>query len=117
MTGANDGLPLPGVSVSVKSTSLGTITDAMGSYEITVPQNYNSLVFSFVGMLTQEIALSGQAKIDVVLESATMELDEVVVTALGLSREKKSLGYAVQEVDGAAINRVKTDNYSKRPVR
>ena len=61
-------------------------------------------MFSFVGMLTQEIALDEQSVIDVILEPTSLELDEVVVTALGVSREKKSLGYAVQEMDGDAVN-------------
>ncbi len=110
VAGADDGMPLPGVSVSVKSTSLGTITDMEGNYELNVPNGASALVFSFVGMLTQEVDLEGQTEVDVVLQSTSTELDEVVVTALGVSREKKSLGYAVQEVDGEAVNQVKTDN-------
>ncbi len=107
---AEDSVPLPGVSVSVKGTSIGTITNTNGTYEIAVPQDRTSLIFSFVGMLTQEIDLEGQTTVDVTLEPTSMELDEVVVTALGVSREKKSLGYAVQEMDGEAVNQVKSDN-------
>ncbi|MEZ5069853.1 MAG: SusC/RagA family TonB-linked outer membrane protein [Bacteroidales bacterium] len=110
VTDAADGSPLPGVSVAVSGTSLGTITDIEGHYELDVPENAQALVFSFVGMLTQELPVQGQNRIDVVLESTSLELDEVVVTALGVSREKKSLGYAVQEVDGEAVNQVKTEN-------
>jgi len=110
VTGADDGAPLPGVSVSVKGTSIGTITDMNGIYSLDVPQNSEALMFSFVGMATQEVALDNQSEINVILESTSMELDEVVVTALGVSREKKSLGYSVQEVDGEAVNQVKTDN-------
>ncbi|MCK4750346.1 MAG: SusC/RagA family TonB-linked outer membrane protein [Bacteroidales bacterium] len=110
VTGADDGAPLPGVSVFVQGTSLGTITDMEGFYDIDVPQSSNVMVFSFVGMLTQEIAIDGQTVIDVVLVPTSLELDEVVVTALGVSREKKSLGYAVQEMDGDDVNKVKSDN-------
>jgi len=102
--------PMPGVSVVVRGTTLGAITDASGNYEIEVPQDAVALMFSFVGMRTQEMAVDGQSVINVILESTSMELDEVVVTALGVSREKKSLGYAVQEMDGDAVNQVKTDN-------
>ena len=110
VTGADDGAPLPGVSVSVKGTSIGTITDMNGIYSLGVPQNSEALMFSFVGMATQEVTVDNQSEINVILESTSMELDEVIVTALGVSREKKSLGYAVQEVDGEAVNKVKTGN-------
>lgn len=110
VTSADDGTALPGVSVVVRGTTIGAVTDFEGNYAITVPDESATLMFSFVGMLTQEVALDGQTEVDVVLESTSLELDEVVVTALGVSREKKSLGYAVQEVDGDAVNQVKTDN-------
>lgn len=107
---AEDSAPLPGVSVSVKGTSIGTITDMDGEFELDVPENAVALAFSFVGMQTQVITLDEKTVIDVILEATSLELDEVVVTALGVSREKKSLGYAVQEMDGDAVNQVKTDN-------
>lgn len=110
VTGADDGAPLPGVSVFVRGTSLGTITNMEGDYALDVPQSSNVLVFSFVGMLTQEVSIDDQSVIDVTLEPTSLALDEVVVTALGISREKKSLGYAVQEMDGDEVNMVKTDN-------
>ena len=100
VTGADDGAALPGVSVVVRGTTIGAVTDFEGKYSITVPDESATLMFSFVGMLTQEIPLDGRTTIDVVLESTSLALDEVVVTALGISREKKSLGYSVQEVDG-----------------
>ena len=110
VTGADDGAALPGVSVVVRGTTIGSVTDFEGNYSITVPSGATTLMFSFVGMLTQEISIEGKTAIDVILEPTSMELDEVVVTALGVSREKKSLGYSVQELDGDAVNQVKTDN-------
>jgi len=112
VTSAEDGAALPGVSVVVRGTTIGAVTDFEGNYSITVPDASATLMFSFVGMLTQEVALNGQTKVDVVLESTSTELDEVVVTALGVSREKKSLGYSVQEVDGDAVSGTGQSNFA-----
>ncbi|MEN8230567.1 MAG: SusC/RagA family TonB-linked outer membrane protein [Bacteroidota bacterium] len=103
VVGAEDGAPLPGVSVAVKGTSIGTITDTDGFYKINVPQDVQILVFSFVGLLTQEIDIGDKTVIDVVMEQDLMELDEVVVTALGISREKKALGYSVSQINAEDI--------------
>jgi len=100
---AEDGESLPGVSVAVSGTSIGTITDANGNYEINVPQDVDVLVFSFVGLLTQELEIGNNTVIDVVMEQDLMELDEVVVTALGISREKKALGYSVSQINAEDI--------------
>ena len=89
-----DGKPLPGVSVSVIGTSVGTITDVDGKYVINVPQDGEILVFSFVGLLRQEQPIGSNTVLDVVMEQDLLELDEVVVTALGISREKKALKIA-----------------------
>ena len=98
-----DGEPLPGVSVSVKGTSVGTITDVDGKYVINVPQDGALLVFSFVGLLTREQEIGSSTEVNVVMEQDLLELDEVVVTALGISREKKALGYSVSQIDAADI--------------
>ncbi len=111
VTDAKDGTPLPGVSIVVKGTLTGTVTDITGKYALTVPAGYNDLIFSFVGMLTKEAKIDGRAVIDVALEDDVVGLDEVVVTALGISREKKSLGYATQEVSGQELSAVKSDNF------
>jgi TonB-linked SusC/RagA family outer membrane protein len=110
VTSADDGSTIPGVSVSVKGTTLGTITDLDGKYIIKVPQNATTLLFSFVGMQTKELPIEGSV-VNAVLESDVVGINEVVVTALGISREKKSLGYAVQEVDGDEVNKTKGDNF------
>jgi len=102
----NRNLPLPGVTVLVKGSTRGTITNTDGEYTISnIPENA-VLQFSFVGMTTQEIEVNGQQKIDVVLVESAIGLDEVVVTALGLKREKKALGYSVGEVQSDMMNRV-----------
>jgi len=98
VTSGEDGAPIPGVSVIVKGTTLGTVTDMDGRYRLQVPVDAQNLVFSFVGMATQEIAIAGRNNISIVMQPQAIGVDEVVVTALGISREKKSLGYAVQDV-------------------
>lgn len=113
VTGAEDGMPIPGVSVIVKGTTIGTATDMDGKYTLNVPSDAQTLVFSYIGYATQEVALAGRtngASIDVAMASASEDIEEVVVTALGISREKKSLGYAVSEVDGEALSNVRTQN-------
>ncbi|MEI6277326.1 MAG: SusC/RagA family TonB-linked outer membrane protein [Prolixibacteraceae bacterium] len=91
------GQTLPGVSVVVKGSSTGTVTDFDGKFSLQAPAN-GTLVFSFVGMQSKEVVISGQKKIDISLVSSSIGVDEVVVTALGISREKKSLAYSVSEV-------------------
>ena len=94
-----DGLSLPGVNVVVKGTSIGTITDANGRYSITVSSDAQTLEFSFVGMQTQEVTIGNSTVIDISMIVAVEALDEVVVTSLGIEREKKALGFSVQELE------------------
>ncbi len=110
VTSADDGSPLPGVTVLVKGTTNGTITDANGKYELQVSPKATTLVFSFVGMKTQEVSINGRSTINVSLKSTALALNQVVVTALGISREKKALGYAVTQLGGKDIATVKTNN-------
>ena len=98
VTSADDGSALPGVSVVVPGTTIGAVTDFNGQYTIVVPEDGTSLMYSFVGMVTQEIPIEGRTVIDVVLESSTTELDEVVVTALGIKRERREVTYQTQKV-------------------
>jgi TonB-linked SusC/RagA family outer membrane protein len=102
--------PIPGVTVQVKGTTIGTITDVNGKYSLTVPQNATTLVFSYIGMKKQEVEINGRSVIDGAMESDILGLEEVVVTALGISREKKALGYAVQDLGGEAIEKAKVSN-------
>lgn len=109
VSSADDGSTIPGVSVSVKGTTLGTITDLDGNYTMKVPQDAKTLVFSFVGMQTLEIAIQGTT-VNAALESDVVGINEVVVTALGISKEKKSLGYSVSDLGGDAVSTVKQQN-------
>ncbi|WP_036384248.1 SusC/RagA family TonB-linked outer membrane protein [Muricauda sp. MAR_2010_75] len=104
------GTPLPGVNIVEKGTNNGVTSDFDGNYGITVSDSGATLVFSYLGYQTIEIPVSGRTTIDLTLQEDTELLDEVVVTALGISREKKSLGYAVTEVESEQINTVKDYN-------
>ena len=104
----NNGLPLPGATVVIKGTSSGTTTDFDGNFGVETNSG-EVLVISYIGYITQELTVSDSATINVILESDQL-LDEVVITALGISREKKSLGYAVTEVSGENVNTVKDNN-------
>jgi TonB-linked SusC/RagA family outer membrane protein len=99
-----DGNLLPYLNVAVKGTTTGTVTNDQGKYSITVPAGSEILVFSFVGMETQELKISANV-MDVVMIPSAFALGDVVVTALGITREKKALAYTVQEVSGSEINR------------
>ncbi|WP_305951817.1 SusC/RagA family TonB-linked outer membrane protein [Emticicia oligotrophica] len=98
VTSSDDGTGLPGVSVQVKGTSKGSQTDIEGKYSIEAPAG-STLVFSFVGMNTQEVKLGSQTVVNVSLGADTKQLSEVVVTAQGIQREKRALGYSVATVD------------------
>ncbi|WP_242117425.1 SusC/RagA family TonB-linked outer membrane protein [Aestuariivivens sediminicola] len=102
ITDAN-GVPLLGANIIEKGTSNGASSDFDGNYSITLTTNNAVLQISFVGYVSQEIAVSGQSTINATLTEDASQLDEVVVTALGIKRERKSLGYAVQEIQGATI--------------
>ncbi len=106
---ADNGSALPGVSVLVKGTTIGTMTLSDGTYSIKVPDGSKILVFSYIGMKSQEVTITGNV-VNVKMQPSSEALDEVVVTALGISREKKSLGYAVQNVSGDELNRSNNEN-------
>ncbi|MFC4094284.1 SusC/RagA family TonB-linked outer membrane protein [Euzebyella saccharophila] len=107
---STDGELLPGVSVVLKGTTTGVSTDFDGNYSINVPGNDAILLFSYIGMSSKEVPVGSQNTLNVSLEPSSEALDEVVVTALGISREKKSLGYSVSEVDGDALDNVPQEN-------
>ncbi|KIA99886.1 SusC/RagA family TonB-linked outer membrane protein [Flavobacterium sp. KMS] len=105
----NTGMPLPGVSVLVKGTKSGTQTDFDGKYSIKASPS-QILVFSYIGMKTQEIVASSPS-VSAKLSSSSVELEGVVVTALGIKREKKSLGYSAQSVTAEQVSTVPTGNF------
>lgn len=96
------GAVLPGVSVVGKGTAIGTVTDFDGNYSISINNN-SILSFSYIGYKLQDINVGAKTTINVTMEPDAQALDEVVVTALGISREKQTLGYAVQEINGEQL--------------
>jgi len=105
----SSGEGLPGVTILVANTSVGTVSDFEGNYALEVPDN-SVLVFSFIGFLQREIAISGQSVLNVTLQEDTKSLEEVVVTAIGIKQQKKKLGYATQEVDTDVLSESRTMN-------
>ena len=103
VTDAQTGQPVEGAVVVVEGTTVGVITGSDGTYSLQVPPGGERLVFSLVGMRRVIMPISGRSRIDVAMAEDVLQLDEVVVTALGISREKKALGYAVEEVSGDVL--------------
>ncbi len=119
VSSAADGSDAPGVSVTVKGSTTATITDASGEYQISASPN-STLVFSAVGFITQEVPVNGRAVVNVSLAEDNTLLDEVVVTALGVARQQKSLGYATTTIKSADLIKVGNTNlasslYGKAP--
>jgi len=110
VTSSDDKQTVPGVSVTVKGTTVGTITDIDGNFKLSVPATAKTLVFTFVGMKTKEVDLDASNNIDVAMGTDVLKLDEVVVTALGIPKEKKRLSYAVQSVGGEELSNVGNQN-------
>ena len=100
---SDDGMPVIGASVVVDGTRIGAATGVDGTFSLTVPDNAKSLQISYIGYKTKKASLGSNMKI--VLDVDSHQLNEVVVTALGISKEKKSLGYAVQDVKADALNK------------
>lgn len=105
-----NGVAFPGVNVIVKGTNNGTSTDADGNYSIEVAGENDVLVFTFVGYAAQEVAISGRTVIDVTMSPDVAALDEIVVTALGIEKSTKSLGYATSKVDASELSVNRTTN-------
>ena len=106
-----NGQGFPGVNIIVKGTSTGTTTDVNGRYALEVADDNATLVFSFVGYEEQEVAVSGRTVIDVQMKPNLQALDEVVVTALGIERSQKSLGYATTKVSSDELTINRTPNF------
>ena len=104
VTSSEDGSSIPGATVLVKGTTVGAITDLDGNYKLAVPAGKDVIMVSYVGMKTVEITLGDQDIINVVLTPEIVELEGVVITALGVTREKKALGYSVQDLKGDQLN-------------
>lgn len=112
VTSSEDGMPLPGVSVIVKGTTVGGATDANGKYDLSVPSNAEVLVVSFIGYVTQELTIGGRAIIDVVMESESKQIEEVVVTAYGTATKSSFTGSA-STVKADKLEKQQVSNVSK----
>lgn len=103
------GLPLPGVSIKVKGSGTGTVSDINGGFSINVADDA-VLVVSFIGYETQEISVAGKSSINITMQASSKNLNEVVVSALGIKKEERKLGYSVTTVGGDDFNKVKETN-------
>ena len=111
ITNLSDGEPIPGVSITVKNyTDVTIFSDAKGNYNIEIPDGGTVLIFNYFGMKTKTVDINNRTVIDVELEFLDLTIDDVVVTALGIKREKKALGYSVQDVKGEDISKSNPDN-------
>lgn len=110
VTSSEDGMGLPGVSVLVKGTTNGTITGIDGDFTLQVPDGKNIIQFSFVGMVSQEITLGNESEINVVMDPDVKALNEVIVTALGVSRDDRSVGASIQSVKGEDLTATRNSN-------
>ena len=105
VTAEDSGQPLAGVQIVVKGTTVGTLTDGNGNYAVRVPAGSNTLVFSYIGYRTIEQEISGPT-MNVSLRREAIGIEGITVTALGIQREKRSLGYSVQDVSAEELNEV-----------
>lgn len=109
VTNVTDGSPLPGVTVVEKGSTKGTVTDAQGQYTLNAAAEA-TLIFSYLGYVSQEIPVGGRTTVDVAMKEDTKSLNEVVVTALGIQRDKKALAYSVTEVKGSEFTQARENN-------
>ena len=110
VTSSEDASALPGVNVVVKGSTTGTVTDASGKYSLEAPSD-GTLVFTFIGLTSQEIPINNQTTVNVQMAQDVQQLSEVVVTALGIERNKNELPYAAQEVRGDEVTRNRQTNF------
>jgi TonB-linked SusC/RagA family outer membrane protein len=108
----NKGIPLPGVSIRLKGTQLGTSTDLSGNYTLSIPES-GILTITYIGFLSQEIEINNRTTINITLVEDRQALSEVVVTALGITKERKSLGYSVTEVKGEEFTEARSNNIAQ----
>ncbi|MDX1908501.1 MAG: SusC/RagA family TonB-linked outer membrane protein [Bacteroidia bacterium] len=111
ITSAADGTRMQGVAVAVKSTPAGALSDAQGTYRLTLPPGADTLVFSFIGFEKLTVALAGRTQVDVSLQPQDIQMDEVVIAALGIERETRALGYAVQEISAGDFDKARETNF------
>jgi len=110
MVTSNSGESLPGVSVFIKGTALGTNTDASGKYSIQVPDGNATLIFAYLGFARKEVVVGSRSVVNVILTEDAHQLGEVVVTALGIKRSAKELGYSTQQVNAKELTQSRPTN-------
>jgi TonB-linked SusC/RagA family outer membrane protein len=110
VTGKDDGLPIPGVSVKIVGTTTGTSTDANGKYAIKIASGSVSLEFSSIGYIRQEVAVGSSNVVNALMPTDSRQLGEVVVTAMGITRTAKSLGYSVTTIKGDELTKARETN-------
>ena len=110
VTDAETGEPLVGVSILIEGTARGEITDLDGDYTLTVRPGENALLFSYIGYRTLRVTIDGRTQVDVAMEPEVAQFDDVVVTAFGIERERRALGYAIQDVGGDDLARTGATN-------
>ena len=106
-----DNQGIPGVNVVLKGTTFGSVTDNDGNYVISLPEEGGTLMFSFIGMSTQEVLVGSRSLIDIVLMQDATQMSEIIVSSLGIERDKKSLGYFAQEIKGDKIVAARETNF------
>lgn len=111
VTNSSDGQPVPGVSISVKGTNTGTVTNNEGQFTLNVPGAESVLVVSAIGYVKQEVSTSGKTIINIELKENSSELNEVVVTAMGIKRDQKALGYAISTVSSKDLTASGNTNF------
>lgn len=111
ITSAEDGSTLPGVNILLKGTNNGTVSDLNGSYTLTVPASGGTLVFTFIGLQSQEIEIGSRSVIDVQMSTDVHQLTEVLVTAQGIERSRNELAYSAQHIDGSAVSQTRDNNF------
>ena len=110
VTSADDGQALPGVTVLVKGTTIGTTTDIDGKFKLSELIPETILVFSFIGFETMEVLIADKLIVNVQLAVTTKQLEEVVVTALGITRQEREIGYSTEKIDVDVVTRSNTSN-------
>ncbi|QDK79287.1 SusC/RagA family TonB-linked outer membrane protein [Spirosoma sp. KCTC 42546] len=110
VTNTGDGALLPGVTIVEKGSTKGTVTDSQGKYSISLSSSQATLIFSYIGFVAQEVTVNGRSVVDVSLKEDATQLGEVVVTALGITKDKKALGYSVTEVKGSEFTQARENN-------
>ena len=110
VTKSTDGTPLPGVTIVIKGTTIGNISDADGRFTIPVPNDQAVLQFSFIGFNVKEVPVGTQTSLNVTLDESTVQMQEIVVTALGIKKDSKKLGYAATSVPTDELTTHKSAN-------